>query len=98
MIKPKKKLTYNQIMGILNQMASTITQIETMINHYGKVLDDYILFKEDKDAYIAYLEEKYPKEGEEDATEDKEGQTEEEIQEEDNKEIDDKDNKKSEDK
>lgn len=96
-IKAKKKLTYAQMMGIMNQMAATLTQVESMVNHYGKVLDDYILFQENKDDFIAYLEEKYPKEGEKDAaTEDKEGESIQEEQEE--KEVDDRDNENTEDK
>ena len=96
-IKAKKKLTYAQMMGIMNQMAATLTQVESMVNHYGKVLDDYILFQENKDDFIAYLEEKYPKEGEKDAaTEDKEGESIQEGQEE--KEVDDRDNENTEDK
>ena len=96
-IKAKKKLTYAQMMGIMNQMAATLTQVESMVNHYGKVLDDYILFQENKDDFITYLEEKYPKEGEKDATtEDKEGESVQEEQEE--KEVDDRDNENTEDK
>lgn len=100
-IKAKKKLTYAQMMGIMNQMAASLTQVESMVNHYGKVLDDYILFQENKDDFIAYLEEKYPKEGEKDATtEDKEGDSQ---KEEDNKEeqkeiLNDRDNENAEDK
>ena len=97
-IKAKKKLTYAQMMGIMNQMAATLTQVESMVNHYGKVLDDYILFQENKDDFITYLEEKYPKEGEKDATtEDKEGESVQENQEEE-KEVDDRDNENTEDK
>ena len=97
-IKAKKKLTYAQMMGIMNQMAATLTQVESMVNHYGKVLDDYILFQENKDDFITYLEEKYPKEGEKDATtEDKEGESVQEKQEEE-KEVDDRDNENTEDK
>jgi len=98
-IKAKKKLTYAQMMGILNQMAASLTQVESMVNHYGKVLDDYILFQENKDDFITYLEEKYPKKGEEDATtEDKERQSQEEENKEDQEILDDRDNENAEDK
>ena len=98
-IKAKKKLTYSQIMGIMNQMAATLTQVESMVNHYGKVLDDFIMYKKDKDKFIEYLEEKYPKEGEQDATtEDKEGQSQKEEDDKEEEILDDRDNENSEDK
>ena len=103
-VKAKKKLTYAQMMGIMNQMAQTLTQVESMVNHYGKVLDDYIMYREDKDKFIEYLEKKYPKKGEKDAaTQDKEGQSQQEdSKKEDNKEekeiLNDRDNENTEDK
>lgn len=90
------------MMGIMNQMAQTLTQVESMVNHYGKVLDDYIMYREDKDKFIEYLEKKYPKEGEKDAaTQDKKGQSQKEEEKDINKEeilTDDRDNKNAEDK
>tara|TARA_R110002051_G_scaffold239094_1_gene299778 strand:+ start:611 stop:940 length:330 start_codon:yes stop_codon:yes gene_type:complete len=107
-IQKKKKLTYTDMMGVLNQMAQTITTVETLSNHYGKILDDYILFQDNKDLFIQYLEEKYKSEEEtEDATEEnKEGEIDkankEKLQERQEvhvpEEIDDTDNKNTEDK
>ena len=92
------------MMGIMNQMAQTLTQVESMVNHYGKVLDDYIMYREDKDKFIEYLEKKYPKEGEKDAaTQDKKGQSQhKDSKKEDNKKekeiLNDRDNENTEDK
>lgn len=98
-VKAKKKLTYAQMMGIMNQMAQTLTQVESMVNHYGKVLDDYIMYREDKDKFIEYLEKKYPKEGEKDAaTQDKEGQSQKKDNKEEKEILNDRDNENTEDK
>ena len=94
-IQPKKKLTYKEIMAILNQMAITINTVEMLANNYGKVLDDYIDYQENKENFIKFLEKKYKEK--EDAAEDKEGQSNEALQEEEKKEIDDRDNKTAED-
>jgi len=76
-IQKKKKLTYADMMNVLNQMAETITTVEGLSNHYGKVLDDYITFQDNKESFIAHLEEKYKpeKETEDATTEDKKGQS-----------------------
>lgn len=97
-MKKKKKLTYSDMMGVMNQMAQTLTTVETLCNHYGKVLDDYITFQDNKDKFIAHLEDKYkPSEEETDATtKDQKGQSKDkkEEKEDDIKEIlDDTDNK-----
>jgi len=79
-IQKKKKLTYADMMNVLNQMAETINTVEGLSNHYGKVLDDYITFQDNKDKFIAHLEEKYKpdkpeKETEDATTKDKKGQS-----------------------
>ena len=58
-IQPKKKLTYKEIMAILNQMAITINTVEMLANNYGKILDDYIDYQENKEDFIKFLEKKY---------------------------------------
>ena len=94
-IQQKKKLTYKEIMAILNQMAITINTVEMLANNYGKILDDYIDYQENKEDFIKFLEKKYKEK--EDATEvHKEGQSDKEAEEE-KKEIDDRDNKTAED-
>jgi hypothetical protein len=63
MVKPKKKLTNKEMMGMIQGLAMEIGQLKNHIFTCDMLIDDYITFKEDAEPFKAYLKEKYePKE------------------------------------
>jgi hypothetical protein len=59
MKKPKKKLTYKEIMGMLILIQQQINQIKQHLNVSDRALDEYVKMKGDKEAFVKHLEEKY---------------------------------------
>lgn len=81
----KKKLTYKDMMSIMQGMQLQINTLKQASFTTDKALDEYVKFNDNKKEFIQYLEDNYKEDV---------------ISEEDklNKELDDKDNKKAEDK
>jgi|TARA_X000001382_G_scaffold129830_1_gene122838 uncharacterized membrane protein YgaE (UPF0421/DUF939 family) len=59
MVKPKKKLTYKQMMTMIFMMQQQINQMKEQVTIGERALDEYVKMKGDKDAFVKHLEEKY---------------------------------------
>ena len=71
MKKPKKKLTYKEIMRMLILIQQQINQIKQHLTISDRALDEYVKMKGDKETFVKHLEEKYK----EPETDDKDNKT-----------------------
>ena len=63
----------NQSKGIINQMGQDLMQARAFLQEVGKVLENYIVFKDDQDAFTKHMENlisKAKKESEDDSKRD----------------------------
>ena len=65
MKKPKNKLTYKQMLGIIAQMDKTIQTSQSIVFNLDKLLQEYIDFKEETESFKKFLEKKYDNNNEE---------------------------------
>lgn len=63
-IKKKQKLTYKDMMHIIQNMAAEIENAKMFVMNVDQVITSYIEYKEDSEEFKKYLEEKFkpPKE------------------------------------
>lgn len=59
MKKPKKKLTYKEIMGMLILIQQQINQIKQHLIISDRALDEYVKMNGQKEEFMKHLEEKY---------------------------------------
>ena len=57
--KKQKKLTYNELLGIISNLERNV---QNAIHTLGQTITDYVTYKEDYDKFMAYLKGKYQKE------------------------------------
>lgn len=65
MKKPKKKLTYKQMVGIITGMDKTIQQQQMLIFNLDKLVQEYIDYKKETELFKKFLEKKYDNNNEE---------------------------------
>ena len=59
MKKPKKKLTYKEIMGMLILIQQQINQIKQHLIISDRALDEYVKMNGQKEEFMKHLKEKY---------------------------------------
>ena len=59
MKKPKNKLTYKQMLGIIAQMDKTIQTSQSIVFNLDKLLQEYIEYKKETESFKKFLEKKY---------------------------------------
>jgi len=65
MKKPKNKLTYKQMLGIIAQMDKTIQTSQSIVFNLDKLLQEYIEYKKETESFKKFLEKKYDNNNEE---------------------------------
>jgi len=65
MKKPKNKLTYKQMLGIIAQMDKTIQTSQSIVFNLDKLLQEYIEYKKETEPFKKFLEKKYDNNNEE---------------------------------
>ena len=61
MIQKKQKPTLKRVVRIVEDLFVAVEQLRLPIYNGDLALDEYMKMKDDKEAFIKYLEEKYPK-------------------------------------
>jgi hypothetical protein len=59
MKKPKKKLTYKEMLGIIAGMDKMIQEQQMLIFNIDKVVQEYIDYKKETESFKKFLEKKY---------------------------------------
>ena len=59
MKKPKKKLTYKEMLGVIAGMDKMIQEQQMLIFNIDKVVQEYIDYKKETDSFKNFLEKKY---------------------------------------
>ena len=59
MKKPKKKLTYKEMLGVIAGMDKIIQEQKMLIFNIDKVLQEYIDYKKETESFKKFLEKKY---------------------------------------
>jgi|TARA_R100001463_G_scaffold50284_1_gene100421 hypothetical protein len=65
MKKPKNKLTYKQMLGIIAQMDKTVQTSQSIVFNLDKLLQEYIEYKKETESFKKFLEKKYDNNNEE---------------------------------
>mgnify|MGYP003154606867 FL=1 len=61
MIQKKQKPTLKRVVRMVEDLFVAVEQLRLQIYNGDLALDEYMKMKDDKQAFIKYLEEKYPK-------------------------------------
>tara|TARA_R100000995_G_C3476222_1_gene121115 strand:+ start:1305 stop:1523 length:219 start_codon:yes stop_codon:yes gene_type:complete len=61
MIHKKQKPTLKRVVRMVEDLFVAVEQLRLQIYNGDLALDEYMKMKDDKQAFIKYLEEKYPK-------------------------------------
>lgn len=61
MIQKKQKPTLKRVVRMVEDLFVAVEQLRLQIYNGDLALDEYMKMKDDKEAFIKYLEEKYPK-------------------------------------
>ena len=61
MIHKKQKPTLKRVVRMVEDLFVAVEQLRLQIYNGDLALDEYMKMKDDKEAFIKYLEEKYPK-------------------------------------
>ena len=61
MIQKKQKPTLKRVVRMVEDLFVAVEQLRLQIYNGDLALDEYMKMKADKEAFIKYLEEKYPK-------------------------------------
>ena len=61
MIQKKQKPTLKRVVRMVEDLFVAVEQLRLQIYNGDLALDEYMNMKDDKEAFIKYLEEKYPK-------------------------------------
>ncbi len=59
MKKPKKKLTYKEMLGVIAGMDKMIQEQQMLIFNIDKVVQEYIDYKKETESFKKFLEKKY---------------------------------------
>lgn len=59
MKKPKKKLTYKEMLGVIAGMDKMIQEQKMLIFNIDKVVQEYIDYKKETESFKKFLEKKY---------------------------------------
>tara|TARA_R100001086_G_scaffold137967_2_gene72114 strand:+ start:1063 stop:1272 length:210 start_codon:yes stop_codon:yes gene_type:complete len=59
MKKPKKKLTYKEMLGVIAGMDKLIQQQQMVVFNVDKLLQEYIDYKKETESFKKFLEKKY---------------------------------------
>ena len=59
MKKPKKKLTYKEMLGVIAGMDKLIQQQQMVVFNVDKLLQEYIDYKKETEFFKKFLEKKY---------------------------------------
>lgn len=65
MKKPKKKLTYKEMLGVIAGMDKLIQQQQMVVFNVDKLLQEYIDYKKETESFKKFLEKKYDNNNEE---------------------------------
>ena len=59
MKKPKKKLTYKEMLGVIAGMNKMIQEQQMVVFNVDKLLQEYIDYKKETESFKKFLEKKY---------------------------------------
>lgn len=59
MKKPKKKLTYKEMLGVIAGMDKMIQEQQMLVFNIDKVVQEYIDYKKETESFKKFLEKKY---------------------------------------
>ena len=59
MKKPKKKLTYKEMLGVIAGMDKMIQEQQMVVFNVDKLLQEYIDYKKETESFKKFLEKKY---------------------------------------
>ena len=59
MKKPKKKLTYKEMLGVIAGMDKLIQEQQMVVFNVDKLLQEYIDYKKETESFKKFLEKKY---------------------------------------
>ncbi len=59
MKKPKKKLTYKEMLGVIARTDKLIQQQQMVVFNVDKLLQEYIDYKKETESFKKFLEKKY---------------------------------------